>query len=78
VPPGEELAAAYGYAARLLACAPTSLRAIKACARDTAGLPLAEAFAASLAHQRRALGAADVAEGLAAFAEGREPTWSGS
>jgi E-phenylitaconyl-CoA hydratase len=75
VPAGQLRDAAMAYADMVLACAPDSVRAIKACALATAGLPLEDAFAASLRFQRQALASPDAAEGVAAFAEGRAPRW---
>lgn len=71
------LEAALEYADLVARCAPLSVAAIKACARDTRELPLPEAFEASLTYQRRAVHSEDAREGVTAFAQRRDPVWKG-
>jgi len=64
--------------ARLLACAPLSLRAIKQLAAETRHLTLAEAIQHRSLAVMRALGSQDAVEGPLAFREKRAPLWQGS
>ena len=75
VPAAELMAAAEEYARAVIACAPTAGAAIKAAAAASIGIPLDDAFAASLTHQRRVLASPEAAEGVAAFLERRPPRW---
>jgi enoyl-CoA hydratase/carnithine racemase len=61
----------------ILACAPTSLRAIKQCARLTSTLTPIEAQRARLPALIMALEADDSEEGVRALREKRAPVWSG-
>lgn len=65
------------WIADILACAPLSLRAIKAVIRQTAQLSAHEAYAARLPELMAALGSQDQHEGVAAFNEKRAPQWKG-
>jgi crotonobetainyl-CoA hydratase len=61
----------------ILACSPTSLRAIKQCVRRTAALSPAEAQRARLPALMAALTSDDAQEGVRAFREKRPPVWTG-
>lgn len=65
------------WASDVLAGAPLSLGAIKATVRDTAHLPLQEAFASKTKQLIDALESEDAEEGVLAFREKRAPVWKG-
>lgn len=65
------------WVADLLSCAPLSLRAIKAISRQTAHLPMQEAFQYPTDELEAALRSEDADEGVAAFREKRSPVWKG-
>jgi len=65
------------WVAAVLACSPTSLRAIKQLVRQTGKLSAVEAQQARLPALMAALQSADAKEGVRAFREKRKPVWSG-
>jgi crotonobetainyl-CoA hydratase/dehydration protein DpgD len=65
------------WTADLVRAAPLSVRAIKQAALISADLPLEEAFTARYEWEERRRGSADAVEGVQAFAQKREPVWSG-
>lgn len=65
------------WVADVLACAPLSVRAIKAVARRTAHLPTHDAYARHSDELLDALSSEDAIEGVAAFREKRAPVWRG-
>lgn len=78
VVPADELDAAVGrWVDDILACAPLSLKAIKAMVRETAHLQPHEAQALRLPALVAALTSKDQDEGVRAFAEKRAPRWEG-
>jgi crotonobetainyl-CoA hydratase len=77
VPRAELDAAVERWAAEILACAPLSVRAIKAVSRRTSHLSPREAQAQRLPALVAALSSEDSQEGVAAFREKRAPVWKG-
>jgi crotonobetainyl-CoA hydratase len=77
VPAGELDAAVDRWVADVLACAPTSLRAIKQVVQRTAGMTARDAQALRLPAVMAALASADAEEGVRAFQEKRPPAWTG-
>lgn len=61
----------------ILACAPTSVRAVKQMVTRTAHLTAQEARAMRLPALMAALGSEDSVEGVAAFQQKRKPNWPG-
>ena len=77
VPPEDLDAETERWVADVLACAPLSVKAIKAVARGTAHLPIHEAYARHSDRLLDALSSEDAVEGVAAFRERRAPVWRG-
>ena len=77
VAPAELDAAVDRWVSDIVACAPLSVRAIKAVARRTAHLSAREAQAQRLPALVAALESEDSEEGVAAFREKRAPRWRG-
>jgi crotonobetainyl-CoA hydratase len=80
VPPDELLATARSLAEQIAACAPVAVQATKRLARgiiDGAVTDENAAWAANKTEARIVFGSNDAAEGPRAFAEKREPAWSG-
>lgn len=78
VVPGEQLDAAVDrWVTDVLACAPTSLRAIKQIVQRTGHLSAQEAQAARLPALTAALDSKDSREGVLAFQQKRAPVWVG-
>jgi crotonobetainyl-CoA hydratase len=65
------------WLADVLACAPTSLRAVKQMVQRTSHLSAAEARALRLPALMAALDSEDSHEGVLAFQEKRAPLWPG-
>jgi len=75
---GETLAdATAGLAAEIVRAAPVALREAKRAVDDGFGRPLADGLALEDGAWRAAVASQDRAEGVAAFAEKREPRWTG-
>ncbi|NKB26439.1 MAG: crotonase [Rhodobacteraceae bacterium] len=65
------------WVADILAAAPLSLRAIKSVTRETATMPVHDAFARETPELIAALNSEDADEGVTAFREKRAPVWKG-
>lgn len=76
VPMAELDAAVDRWVEQILACAPTSLRAIKQVVTRTAHLSAREAHAARLPALMEALVSPNATEGVEAFQQKRKPNWS--
>lgn len=74
-PEGTARDCALGLAARIAANSPVALRAAKQAIRNGAGLSLAAALDVEDAAWRTAASSTDRREGIAAFAEKRQPRW---
>ena len=66
-----------GWTDSLVRAAPLSVRAIKEAALRSLDLPLAEAFTATYRWEEQRRRSADAIEGPRAFAEKRDPIWTG-
>jgi crotonobetainyl-CoA hydratase/dehydration protein DpgD len=77
VPPAEVDRCVAEWTDSLVRGAPLSLRAIKEAALRSVDLPLEEAFTTSYFWEERRRRSADAIEGARAFAEKREPIWTG-
>ena len=78
VVPADELdAAVQRWVDDILACAPLAVRATKQCALAGLDRPLPEAATATYEWELRRRASADAKEGPRAFAEKRDPAWSG-
>ena len=78
VAPGEVVSTAAALARDIAGNAPLALRAVKRALLESAALPDPKARAAVDRHRAALDGTADYAEGLAAFAERRRPSFTGS
>ncbi|WBB53716.1 enoyl-CoA-hydratase DpgD [Verrucosispora sp. WMMD573] len=79
VVPAEELDTAVAeWVEDLLRCAPLAVRSIKQAAAASATMPLAEAFRAHYPGEERRRHSRDASEGPLAFAEKRQPRWTGT
>ncbi|GAA4554166.1 crotonase/enoyl-CoA hydratase family protein [Amycolatopsis samaneae] len=77
VPAGDAAAVALKLAEQLAGNAPLALAAVKKIVRAADGVPDADAFAAQREEMGRLMASADVREGMRAFAERRDPVWTG-
>jgi crotonobetainyl-CoA hydratase len=71
------IAAAERWAAEICECSPTSVRASKQVALQSAGMPLKEAIEKRYPLVTELMRSEDMREGILAFAEKRKPQWKG-
>lgn len=74
---GEATAVALQLAEQLTANAPLALAAVKKIVTAAHGVPETDAFDAQRKEMAQLMGSADVREGMQAFAERRQPVWTG-
>jgi enoyl-CoA hydratase len=77
VPAAEVLPRARAIALRIAANAPLAVQAVKRTARETSGLPLADAYRIEDEAKRVVMASEDAREGPRAFMEKRDPTYRG-
>ncbi len=70
-------AAVERWVGEILECAPLSVKAIKESVKETADLPVEQAYAKRLPSLIAALESGDAEEGPRAFREKRKPVWQG-